>query len=76
MIIVWNKFFGISTKNLCNLHNLFTNLFISFRSPSDMLISPCRCSGTMKWVHTSCLVVSYLYCNQDLQLKWHQNSDI
>ena len=25
------------------------------REPGDMLVSPCVCSGTQRWVHTSCL---------------------
>uniref|UniRef100_A0A914XKI9 RING-CH-type domain-containing protein n=1 Tax=Plectus sambesii TaxID=2011161 RepID=A0A914XKI9_9BILA len=39
-----------SSRPLCRICHLQND------SPSDPLIFPCRCSGTMQFVHTSCLV--------------------
>lgn len=33
---------------------------ITNTSKQKIMISPCRCSGTMKFVHTSCLTVNLL----------------
>jgi hypothetical protein len=41
-----------SSRPLCRICHLQND------TPSDPLIWPCRCSGTMQFVHTSCLVVS------------------
>lgn len=65
-VVVWSKDAhgnnGGSRRSSCtsasSLNRPTCRICHLYGEPGDTLVSPCRCAGTMQYVHTSCLVVS------------------